>query len=192
VRIRPLSIAGSWEIVPEQHRDERGALIEWYRLDHLAEAIGRPFEPQQANLSVSARGVIRGIHYSAEPGQAKYVTCVQGEVLDVIVDLRAGSPTFGQWQGVRLDDRRRNTAYLAEDLGHGFCALTDDATVMYLCSAPYDPSRQRAICPLDTQLAVAWGTSEPRLSERDLAAPSLAEALAAGLLPGSATAPAGR
>ena len=97
---------------------------------------------------MSARGVVRGIHFAdVPPGQAKYVTCVRGAVLDVIVDLRVGSPTFGRWEGVRLDDVDRRAVYLAEGLGHGFCALTDDATLTYLCSETLQPDRRARGAP---------------------------------------------
>ena len=106
--IRPLSIEGAWEISPKLHGDPRGLFTEWYRFDRLAEVVGHPLRLAQANLSVSSRGVVRGIHFAdVPPGQAKYVTCVRGAVLDVVVDLRVGSPTFGRWEGVRLDDTDR-------------------------------------------------------------------------------------
>jgi dTDP-4-dehydrorhamnose 3,5-epimerase len=104
-------------------------------------------------------------------------------VLDVIVDLRVGSPSFGHWEGVRLDDVDRHAVYIAEGLGHGFCALTDDATLAYLCSETYAPSREHAIHPLDPDLAIEWPAEAPQLSARDASAPSLAEAREKGLLP---------
>ena len=177
MKIRPLGIAGAFEITPQQHGDPRGLFAEWYRFDRLAEAVGHPLTLAQANLSVSARGVVRGIHYAdVPPGQAKYVTCVRGAVLDVIVDLRAGSPTFGAWAGVRLDDVDRRAVYLAEGLGHGFCALTDDATLTYLCSTTYNPAAEHAVHPLDPALGIEWPVAEPLLSARDAAAPPMAEA----------------
>lgn len=177
MKIRPLAIAGAWEITPVPHTDPRGMFLEWVRHDRLAEAVGRPVRLAQGNLSVSARGVVRGIHYAdVPPGQAKYVTCVRGAVWDVVVDLRRGSPTFGRWEPVRLDDVDRRAVYLAEGLGHGFCALTDDATVAYLCSTVYNPSAEHAVNPLDEQLAIAWPVAEPILSERDTAAPGLRQA----------------
>jgi dTDP-4-dehydrorhamnose 3,5-epimerase len=185
VKIRPLSIEGAYEVTPVQHGDPRGLFLEWYRFDRLAEAVGHPLRLAQANQSVSARGVVRGIHYAdVPPGQAKYITCVRGAVLDVVVDLRIGSPTFGQWEGVRLDDVDRRAIYLAEGLGHGFCALTDDATLTYLCSTTYNPAAERAVHPLDPELGIEWpANAAPLLSARDDAAPRLAEARAAGTLP---------
>jgi dTDP-4-dehydrorhamnose 3,5-epimerase len=184
VKIRPLSIDGAWEITPAQHGDPRGLFLEWYRFDTLAAEVGHPMRLAQANMSVSARGVVRGIHYAdVPPGQAKYVTCARGAVLDVVVDIRAGSPTFGRWEGVRLDDVDRRALYLGEGLGHGFCALTDDATLTYLCSEPYNPRAEHAVHPLDPDLGIDWPIAEPVLSARDAAAPSLVRAGAEGLLP---------
>ncbi|NYF58884.1 dTDP-4-dehydrorhamnose 3,5-epimerase family protein [Micromonospora purpureochromogenes] len=184
MKIRQLGIEGAWEISPQQHGDPRGLFMEWYRFDRLAEAVGNPLRLAQANLSVSARGVVRGIHFAdVPPGQAKYVTCVRGAVLDVIVDLRVGSPTFGRWEGVRLDDVDRRAVYLSEGLGHGFCALTDDATLSYLCSTTYNPTGEHAVHPLDADLAIEWPAEAPQLSARDAAAPTLAQARESGLLP---------
>lgn len=184
MKIRPLSIEGAWEITPVQHGDPRGMFMEWYRADHLAEAVGHPLELAQANMSVSAAGVVRGIHFADVPvGQAKYVTCVRGAVLDAIVDIRVGSPTFGRWELVRLDDVDRRAVYLAEGLGHGFCALTDDATLSYLCSATYNPTAEHAVHPLDPDLGIEWPFDAPSLSARDAAAPGFAQAREQGLLP---------
>ena len=184
VKIRPLAIPGAWEITPVQHGDRRGLFCEWYRFDLLAERVGHPLRLAQANMSVSAAGVVRGIHFAdVPPGQAKYVTCVRGAVVDVVVDIRVGSPTFGRWESVRLDDTDRRAVYLSEGLGHGFCALTDDATLSYLCSATYNPTGEHTIDPLDADLGIDWPAAAPRLSARDTAAPSLARAKAQGLLP---------
>ncbi|GIM89123.1 dTDP-4-dehydrorhamnose 3,5-epimerase family protein [Paractinoplanes toevensis] len=182
--IRPLSISGAWEIIPELHGDARGVLLEWYRADHLSAVTGETFAFAQANISVSAHGVVRGIHYAdVPPGQAKYVTCVQGRVFDVIVDLRVGSATFGRWDAVYLDDKDRRAVFLSEGLGHGFCSVTESATVAYLCSTAYDPAREREVHPLDPRLAITWPVDTPRLSARDKHAPTLTDALVAGLLP---------
>jgi dTDP-4-dehydrorhamnose 3,5-epimerase len=184
VKIRPLSILGAWEVLPAQHGDSRGLFLEWYRFDRLTEAVGHPLRLAQGNMSVSARSVVRGIHFAdVPPGQAKYVTCVRGAVLDVVVDLRVGSPTFGQWEGVLLDDADRRAVYIAEGLGHGFCALSDDATLTYLCSETYAPGREHGVHPVDPDLAIAWPADSAVLSDRDAAAPSLAQARADGLLP---------
>jgi len=184
VKIRPLSLAGAFEVTPILHGDPRGLFTEWFRHDHLAGVIGHEYRLAQANLSVSQRGVVRGVHYAdVPPGQAKYVTCVRGAVLDVVVDIRVGSPTFGQWEGVTLDDTDRRALYLCEGLGHGFCALTDDATLSYFCSSTFNPATEHVVNPLDPDLAINWPVDVPLLSARDTAGPSLAEAEAAGALP---------
>ncbi|MFE7526012.1 dTDP-4-dehydrorhamnose 3,5-epimerase family protein [Kitasatospora sp. NPDC057542] len=184
MKFRELSIEGAFEITPQVHGDARGHFTEWYRFDRLAEVVGHPLNLAQANLSLSAKDVVRGIHFAdVPPGQAKYVACTRGAVLDVIVDLRVGSPGFGTWEFVRLDDTERKAVYIPEGLGHGFCALTDDATLTYLCSATYNPTGEHGVHPLDPELGIEWPTDAPQLSARDAVAPSLSEALATGLLP---------
>lgn len=184
MKIQPLAIEGAFEITLEQHEDARGVFVEWYRFDLLADAVGHPLSLAQANISTSARDVVRGIHFADEPpGQAKYLTCVTGALLDVVVDLRVGSPTFGAWESTVLDDVDRRACYLAEGLGHAFCALTDGATMAYLCSSTYRPGHEHGINPLDRGLGINWPTSKPILSAKDAVAPTLAEAHAAGLLP---------
>jgi dTDP-4-dehydrorhamnose 3,5-epimerase len=184
MKIRPLGIEGAWEILPQQYGDPRGLFLEWYRAERLAEAVRRPLRLAQANLSVSARDVVRGIHFAqVPPGQAKYLTCVRGALLDVVVDIRVGSPTFGQWEAMRLDDVDRRAVYLAEGLGHGFSALTDDAILAYLVNEGFNPDREFAIHPLDPELGIQWPGERPTLSARDAAAPTLAQARSGGLLP---------
>lgn len=188
---RALSVPGAWEVTPVQHGDRRGVFLEAFQSGPFAEHVGHRFDLQQVNCSVSAAGVLRGVHFAdVPPGQAKYVTCVRGAVLDVVVDLRVGSPTFGRWDTVLLDDADRRAVYLSEGLGHAFVSLEDDSTVMYLCSTGYSPGREHGVNPLDPQLAIEWPTHDRRgrrmehlLSAKDTEAPSLAEALAAGLLP---------
>jgi dTDP-4-dehydrorhamnose 3,5-epimerase len=147
--------------------------------------LGHAVNVAQANCSVSRRGVIRGIHFAdVPPGQAKYITCVSGAILDAVVDLRVGSPTFTAWQTLKLDDENRLALYLAEGIGHAFMTLTEQATVMYLCSTPYDPTREHGVHPLDPGVGIDWAANqEPILSPKDDAAPSLDEALDASLLP---------
>lgn len=184
MKIRPLSIDGAYEIRPELRGDARGAFMEWYRWDALAEAVGHPLNLAQANISVSAAGVIRGIHFAAVPvGQAKYISCVRGAMLDVIVDIRVGSPNFGKWEMVRLDDVDRKSVYIAEGLGHGFCALTDDTTIAYMCSSVYNPAAEFTVHPLDPAIGIDWPMDNPALSARDEAAPSFEQARQLGILP---------
>ncbi|MGB7979918.1 MAG: dTDP-4-dehydrorhamnose 3,5-epimerase [Candidatus Nanopelagicales bacterium] len=184
--IAALEIEGAWVATPRIHADTRGAFLEWFTERSFTDAVGHRLDLAQANVSISAAGVLRGIHYAdVPPGQAKYVTCVRGAVLDVIVDLRVGSPTFGRWTSVLLDDLDRRAVYLSEGLGHGFCALAEGSTVVYLCSQGYAPDREREVHPLDPALGIDWGLAgvPPQLSAKDAAAPSLAQARAAGLLP---------
>jgi dTDP-4-dehydrorhamnose 3,5-epimerase len=182
---RELAVPGAWEITPRQHRDVRGSFFEWFTEAGFAEHTGHGFELRQANCSVSAAGTLRGLHFAElPPGQAKYVTCVSGAVFDVVVDIRVGSPTFGQWDSVLLDDIDRRTMYVSEGLAHGFLALRD-STVMYLCSAPYTPHREHTICATDPAIGIEWPLPASRLllSDRDAAAPSLDQVRAAGVLP---------
>jgi dTDP-4-dehydrorhamnose 3,5-epimerase len=185
MHVKELAVPGAVELTPQLHHDERGVFLEWFRAETFAGAVGHDLALAQANCSVSRRGVVRGIHYAdVPPGQAKYVTCVAGAVLDVVVDLRVGSPTFGRHDAVRLGSEERKAVYLPEGLGHGFVALTDDATVLYLCSSPYNPTTEHAVHPLDPALALPWPDDlDLVLSAKDQAAPTMAEALAAGLLP---------
>jgi dTDP-4-dehydrorhamnose 3,5-epimerase len=184
MKYRQLAIEGAWEITPVQHGDPRGLFMEWYRFEAFTDATGHPLRLAQANLSVSQRGVVRGVHFAGVPvGQAKYVTCVRGSFVDVVIDLRVGSPTFGKWDTVRLDEVDRRAIYLSEGLGHAVCALEDDSALLYLCSEVYNPAAEHTVNPLDPQIAIEWPVDDPQLSARDLAAPSLAEALEAGLLP---------
>ncbi|WP_273654162.1 dTDP-4-dehydrorhamnose 3,5-epimerase family protein [Cellulomonas fimi] len=191
MEFRELAVPGAWEITPRQFGDPRGVFLEWFKAERFTEVVGHPLDLQQANCSVSAAGVVRGVHFAdVPPGQAKYVTCLKGAVLDVVVDIREGSPTFGTWDTVLLDDTDRRAIYLGEGLGHAFMSLEDGSTVAYLCSTGYAPEREHGIHPLDADLAIAWPTTardgsplEPQLSEKDAEAPTLAQARAAGLLP---------
>jgi dTDP-4-dehydrorhamnose 3,5-epimerase len=186
VQIRELKIPDAWEITPIQRGDDRGVFLEWYRFDKLSEVAGHPITLRQSNTSVSKRGVVRGIHFADIPiGQAKYVTAMHGAVLDFVIDIRVGSPTFGEWDTVLLDDVDRRAIYLSEGLGHAFVALTDGAVVSYLVSDTYNPTAEHGINPLDEQIALVFPpeAGEPLLSPKDLEAPSLAEAAATGLLP---------
>ncbi|WP_204073566.1 dTDP-4-dehydrorhamnose 3,5-epimerase [Planotetraspora phitsanulokensis] len=180
-----LSIDGAWCHTPRIHTDHRGAFLESFKAAEVEEAVGHRLNLAQVNCSVSAKGVLRGVHFAdVPPGQAKYVTCVSGSILDVVVDVRVGSPTFGAWEAVTLDDESRRALYIAEGLGHAFLTLSEQATVVYLCSEPYAPGREHGVNPLDTGLGIEWPADiEPILSDKDAQAPSLKEALDSGLLP---------
>ena len=188
--VRALSVPGSFEVTPAQHGDDRGVFLEWFREDAFLEATGHTLHLAQANCSVSSAGTLRGIHFAQlPPSQAKFVTCVHGAALDVVVDLRVGSPTFGQWDSVLLDDVDRRAIYLSEGLGHAFMALEDRTVVNYLCSAPYAPGREHGVHPLDPEIGIDWPQAArdgsplaPLLSPKDEAAPTLAEVRDSGLL----------
>lgn len=191
MQVRELSIEGAWEFTPRQFGDPRGVFLEAFKTDVFREAVGHEFRMKQVNTSVSAAGVLRGVHFAeVPPSQAKYVMCTQGAVVDVIVDIRVGSPTFGQWETVLLDDVDRRAVYLSEGLGHAFCSLEDGSTVTYLVSEPYNPGREHGVHPLDPGIGIEWPTQARdgsalvyELSAKDEAAPTLAEAAASGLLP---------
>lgn len=185
MEIRPLSIDGALVVTPRQFPDDRGLFLESFRGDLLAGHLGHRPDVVQTNVSVSARGTVRGIHFAdVPPGQGKYVTALTGSLVDYVVDLRVGSPTFGQWEGVVLDAVDRRAVWLSEGLGHAFCALEDGTTAMYLCTATYNPSGEHGVHPLDPTIGLELPEGvTPLLSPKDEAAPTLAEAEASGLLP---------
>jgi dTDP-4-dehydrorhamnose 3,5-epimerase len=190
VEVRELSVPGAFEVTPVRHDDDRGVFLEWFRQDVLQQVAGHAFHVAQANCSVSVAGTLRGIHFAQlPPSQAKFVTCVHGAAFDVVVDLRVGSASYGQWDAVLLDDRERRAVYLPEGVGHAFMALEDHTVVNYLCSAPYAPGREHGIDPLDPAIGITWPTEardgtplSPLLSPKDEAAPTLAEMRDQGLL----------
>jgi len=185
VDIKALSIAGAWSVTPKVHEDDRGSFAEWFRADKLEDRTGFRFSPVQGNISRSARGVVRGIHYAdVPPGQAKYVIPVSGSIVDFVVDIRVGSPTFGQWDSVTLHSETRDGILIEPGLGHAFLALNDDTVVTYLVTDVFRPDREHGINPLDPDIGLVFPEGiEPLLSDKDIAAPSLAEALAASALP---------
>lgn len=186
MKIESLGIHGAYVVTPVQRKDDRGTFFEWYRHDLLELAVGHSLDLRQANSSISKRGVVRGIHFAdIPPGQSKYVTVTQGAVLDFAIDIRVGSPTFGQWDSVVLDTVDRRAIYLSEGLGHAFVSLTEGAAVSYLVSDTYNPNREHAINPIDPEIGLIFpeNAGDLLLSSKDKAAPSLAEAAAQGLLP---------
>jgi len=186
VLIRELSVPGAFEVTPRQFPDDRGSFWEWYRFDALAEAVGHPLDLRQGNGSVSRKGVVRGIHFAdVPPSQAKYVTVMHGAVIDFVIDIRVGSPTFGQWDSVLLDTVDRRALYVAEGLGHCFVALADDTVVTYLVSEVFSPTREHGITPLDETISLEMPLPHDQLllSPKDVEAPTLLEAQALGLLP---------
>lgn len=187
----PLPIEGAWQVKPETFADARGSFRELFTQTEFEAATGHPFHLAQANTSISRAGVVRGIHFAPTwPSQAKYVTCLRGAIIDYVVDLRVGSPTFGKFTSVTLEANEPGGVYISEGLGHAFIALADDTTVTYLCSTVYAPQREFGIVPTDPQIGIDWPKwtqagekLEMILSEKDAAAPTLAAAREQGLLP---------
>jgi dTDP-4-dehydrorhamnose 3,5-epimerase len=186
VTYRELAVPDSFEITPRIFPDDRGIFLEAYRFDQLTAATGRSFGLAQVNTSVSRRGVVRGIHFAdVPPSQAKYVMVASGAVMDFVIDIRVGSPTFGQWDSVLLDDVDHRAIFIPEGLGHAFVALAEDTVVNYLVSSVFNPAIEHGITPTDNQVDLRFpdAAGELVLSEKDTAAPSLVEAEAQGLLP---------
>ena len=184
--IRPLTVPGSFVLTPKIQRDNRGEFVEWFRADLLKKATGLDFSVAQANLSVSAKGTLRGIHFAdVPPGQAKYVMCSSGSIEDYVVDIRVGSPTFGAWDRATISASERNAIVLDVGLGHAFLALEDNTTVTYLVTDHYTPHAEHAINPLDADLGLTFSLPEGELllSEKDTVAPGFLAAKATGLLP---------
>jgi dTDP-4-dehydrorhamnose 3,5-epimerase len=165
--------------------DDRGVFLESFKESVFVKTVGHSFNLAQMNISISRAGTIRGVHFAdVPPGQAKYVQCFSGKILDIVVDIRVDSPTFGQYEAIELDAATHSGLYISVGLGHALCALSDSATVGYLCSEGYSPEREHGIHPLDPDLALPWPRGEHSvLSPKDAAAPPLAEAIASGLLP---------
>jgi epimerase EvaD len=186
MRAKMLAVDGAFVFEPEAFPDERGVFVSPLQHPALQDAVGRAYFPvAQASYSSSRRGVVRGVHYTATPpGCAKYVYCPHGRALDIVVDTRRGSPTYGRWDSVLLDQEEYRAVYLPVGVGHAFVALTDRTVMSYLLSTAYVAANELAVSVLDPALALPIpGDLTPILSERDRRAPTLAEAEAAGVLP---------
>lgn len=185
MQISPLAFDGAYIIRPSISSDDRGAFLELFSQPVFQQAVGHQLSVAQINCVQSRRGTIRGIHTTAlPPGQSKCITCVSGAIIDIVVDIRVGSPTFGRNISVLLDVEKRHVLYLAEGLAHGVAPLTEEATIIYLCSSTYSPDRQIVINPLDPELALPWpATGKFKLSEKDRNAPTLSETRELGILP---------
>ena len=186
MELMPLGIEGAWLAESPVLKDDRGSFREWFKAEDIKSVTGRNFGIEQANISVSTRGTLRGIHYSIAPrGQAKWITCVSGSIQDVIVDIRLDSKTFGQWIDIELKGDSGKSVFISEGLGHGFLALEDNTTVAYLVSTPFSPTYEYEINPLDEKIRVKWvlGKNQLRISEKDLRAPSLEDRLTSKILP---------
>ncbi len=171
----PTRLEGLVLLAPTVHGDERGFFVETFRADAWA-AEGVPTDFVQDNHSRSRRGTVRGIHFQTHPGQGKLVRTARGSVLDVVVDLRRGSPTFGEWEGVELDDERGHQLYVPVGFGHGFCVLSEMADFVYKCTSYYDPGTESGFSFADPDVGIDWPQDvELIYSERDRTAPRLAE-----------------
>ena len=167
-------IEGPILLRPTVHGDARGFLQETFRRETFAQlGIGEEFV--QDNHSRSRRGVVRGMHFQVGAGMAKLVRCARGSIVDVLVDLRRGSPTFGEWEAFELDDENLHQVYCPIGFAHGFCVTSDEADVLYKCSAYYDESTERGIAYDDPDVGIEWPDVELNPSERDANAPRLRE-----------------
>jgi len=173
VRRLETRLEGPILIEPSVHGDSRGFFLETFRANAFAE-LGLTDDFVQDNQSRSARGVLRGMHF--QPGMAKLVRCARGAILDVAVDIRPDSPSFGSWEAQQLDDRDHRQLYVPDGFAHGFCVLSDDADVVYRCSAYYDPAREGGFRYDDPEVGIQWPEQiELTISERDRSAPLLRE-----------------
>jgi dTDP-4-dehydrorhamnose 3,5-epimerase len=177
----PITLPGLTILEPRIFSDERGFFTETYRREWHADAgIPKDEEFIQDNHSRSSRGVVRGMHFHIGPGVAKLVRCARGRIVDINVDLRRGSPTYGRWEGVELDDVNMRVLYVPVGFAHGFCVLSETADVLYKQTAYYDPAVERGIAWDDPEIAIEWPLPAQELivSERDRQAPKLAEVAA--------------
>jgi dTDP-4-dehydrorhamnose 3,5-epimerase len=184
-RVRSLGIPAVTLIEAAGFSDERGGFFEYLSDEALWHATGYRLAVAQVNCSVSVRGALRGIAVTdVPPGQVKVVACITGEVVDVAVDLRTGSPAFGMWHAERLGESRRAALFLPPGVGHAFMALADNSSVMYLLSTSHVPELERRVHPLDLDIGIGWPSGiDPVMSAKDASAPGLRQAMEAGLLP---------
>jgi dTDP-4-dehydrorhamnose 3,5-epimerase len=182
---KPLSIHGAWLLRSQVFADDRGTFSEWFKSSLLTELTGESFDPVQANVSVSNAGVIRGVHYSLAPGgQAKLITVLQGSILDVAIDVRVGSPTFGKYESAVMAVGDGQTMFLRSDMAHAFQALEDNTVVSYLVSSEYSPTDEKEISPMCSILNIQWSKNlQIVLSDKDRIAPNTEQQSTANLLP---------
>ena len=184
--LQELSIVGAYVVTHRVFPDERGLFREWFKAEEIA-LIDGDFSVQQANYSKSNKWVIRGIHYSLAPqGQTKVVTCASGKIVDVLVDLRIGSPTYLKVEHVELSEDSGKVVYIPSGVGHGFIVGSESAAIVYLTSSGYAPEYEKAICPTDRELGINWPLPIGEvgiISKADTEAPSLAQAKESGTLP---------
>lgn len=170
----PTSLPDVWEFRPQVFRDARGFFLETYNKKKFVE-LGIPEVFVQDNHSLSVKGTLRGLHYQLLHPQAKLCRVIEGEALDIAVDIRVGSPTFGKWAGVLLSAEKMNQIFIPEGFAHGFVVLSEKVQLLYKCSDVYDPSDEHGVIWNDPDLAISWGISNPLLSKKDAKFPSLSD-----------------
>jgi dTDP-4-dehydrorhamnose 3,5-epimerase len=181
---QPLKIPGSWKIEFQKFDDNRGFFYESFKEEDFKKLIGRNLNIKQTNTSSSSKGSVRGIHYAlVPPSQAKLVQCQRGSIKDYVIDIRVGSPTFGQFEEIELNENSASAVFIEEGLAHAFVALENQTVVTYFVTEKYNPEREKGINPFDKTLNVKWPDLELILSEKDKQAISLDEAKIQGLLP---------
>jgi dTDP-4-dehydrorhamnose 3,5-epimerase len=179
MKVTPLAIEGAWVAEINVWHDDRGFFREWFKHEEVLRLTGIDFSAMQANFSLSKKGVIRGIHYSLAPeGQAKWVTCVSGSIVDVIVDIRPNSPTYKKIEYIELNSDKGVAVLIGPGLGHGFISLAENSGVSYLLNSPYNPAYELELSPIDIDLGIRWqkylnNETEIILSEKDRLSPSL-------------------
>ena len=184
MKVTPLQIDGSWLFELNKFQDSRGYFFESFREDVAEKYFGRKFQVKQSNTSVSKKGSVRGIHYAlVPPGQAKYVQCQKGSIIDYVIDIRIGSPTFSQFAEIKLSAEKPQAIFIEEGLAHAFVALEDETVVTYLVSENYNPDREKGINPFDSDIKINWPDINLELSEKDKLANSLEVAGNQNLLP---------
>ena len=184
MKAKPLEISGAWEVELKKFDDSRGFFFESFRSDFSHDTFGRKFTVKQTNTSVSAKGAVRGIHYAlVPPSQAKYVQCQKGSIMDYVIDIRIGSPTFGKSLSIELNSDTPRAIFIEEGLAHAFVALEDETVVTYLVNENFNPEREKGINPFDKELAINWPKMDLLLSEKDKTAISLTKAKELDLLP---------
>jgi dTDP-4-dehydrorhamnose 3,5-epimerase len=184
MKAQPLKISGSWKIEFQKFDDNRGFFYESFKEEDFKKQIGRNLNIKQTNTSSSSKGSVRGIHYAlVPPSQAKLVQCQRGSIKDYVIDIRVGSPTFGQFEEIELNENSASAIFIEEGLAHAFVALENQTVVTYFVTEKYNPEREKGIDPFDKTLNVNWPDLELILSEKDKQAISLEESKSQGLLP---------
>lgn len=184
MKAHPLKISGSWKIEFQKFNDNRGFFYESFKEEDFEKLIGRNLNIKQTNTSSSSKGSVRGIHYAlVPPSQAKLVQCQRGSINDYVIDIRVGSPTFGQFEEIELNENSASAVFIEEGLAHAFVALENQTVVTYYVTEKYNPEREKGINPFDKTLNVKWPDLELKLSDKDMQAISLDEAKNQGLLP---------